>query len=134
MQAVKLLYSDVSFGATGIEYNNFNSLISLNTEIYKQYNETSYVLNFPGWTNPVITDISNNDPNYTIKRSKSIPALLGFSDPSYSFFSIDSNMLPNNDPVRYLITGSNNKFVVEKIIRIPDSDIETLDLTITITD
>jgi len=133
MKAVKLLYSDVSFGATGIEYNNFNSLISLNAEIYKQYNETSYVLNFPGWTTPVITDISNNDPNYTIKRSKSIPALLGFSDPSYSFFSIDSNMLPNNDPVRYLITGSNNKFVVEKIIRIPDSDVETLDLTITIT-
>ena len=132
MQAIKTLYSDVSFGDTGIEYNPNNSLISLNTEIYKQYNETSYVLNFPGWTTPVI-DIPENDPNYTIQRLKSIPALLGFSDPSYSLFSIDSNMLPNNDPMRYVITGSNNKFVIEKIIRIPDSDAETLDLTITIT-
>ena len=132
MQSVKLLYSDVSFGATGIEYNNFNSLISLNTEIYKQYNETSYVLNFPGWTTPV-TDIPTNDPEYSIQRSKSIPSLLGFSDPSYSFFSIDSNMIANNDPMRYVITGSNNKFVIEKFIRIPDSDAETLDLTITIT-
>ena len=133
MQAIKTLYSDVSFGDTGIEYNPNNSLISLNTEIYKQYNETSYVLNFPGWTTPVITDISFNDPNYAIKRSESIPSLLGFSDPSYSFTSINSNMIPNNDPMRYLITGSNNKFIIEKIIRIPNSDAETVDLTITIT-
>ena len=132
MQAIKTLYSDVSFGDTGIEYNPNNSLISLNAEIYKQYNETSYVLNFPGWTTPII-DIPENDPNYTIQRLKSIPALLGFSDPSYSFFSIDSNMIENNDPMRYVITGSNNKFVIEKIIRIPDSDAETLELTITIT-
>jgi hypothetical protein len=132
MQAIKTLYSDVSFGDTGIEYNPNNSLISLNTEIYKQYNETSYVLNFPGWTTPV-TDIPTNAPEYSIQRLKSIPALLGFSDSSYSFFSIDSNMIENNDLMRYVITGSNNKFTIEKIIRIPDSDVETLDLTITIT-
>ena len=58
---VKTSYRDVDFGSTNMEYNKYSSLITMNTEIYKQYNETSYTLRFSGWTTP--EPENNFDPN-----------------------------------------------------------------------
>tara|TARA_B110000285_G_scaffold228008_1_gene290278 strand:+ start:5847 stop:9725 length:3879 start_codon:yes stop_codon:yes gene_type:complete len=130
---MKNIYTDVDFGATEMQYNKYSSLITMNTEIYKQYNETSYYLNFPGWTTPE----PPNDINYYINRSKSIPGFLGFTDISYNFISVDgNNSLPltaDIDSFRYKITSENNSFIVEKFIRVPNSTAEIIDLTITVT-
>ena len=37
IEIVKSTYTDVDFGTTGMEYNPYSSLITTNTEIYKQY-------------------------------------------------------------------------------------------------
>ena len=58
---LKTTYTDVDFGTTGMEYNKYSSLITTNTEIYKQYNETSYRLKFPGWTT---TELLPQDDEY----------------------------------------------------------------------
>ena len=132
--SIKEIYTDVDFGTTDVSYNPYNSKITTNTEIYKQYNETSYYLNFPGWTTPEPPD----DINYYVNRSKSIPGFLGFRDISYNFISIDGyNNLPltttSDSSYRYTITSANNSFIVEKFIRVPNSTAEVIDLTFTIT-
>lgn len=130
---VKNTYTDVDFGATSMEYNKYSSLITTNTEIYKQYNETSYYLNFPGWTTPE----PPNDINYFVNRSQSIPSFLGFKDISYNFFDLDGeNALPlttETDSFRYKLTSANNSFTVEKFIRVPNSTAEVLELSIPVT-
>ena len=130
---VKNTYTDVDFGATAMEYNKYSSLITTNTEIYKQYNETSYYLNFPGWTTPE----PPNDIDYFVNRSQSIPSFLGFKDVSYNFFDLDGeNALPltsAKDSFRYKITSANNSFIVEKFIRVPNSTAEVLELSIPVT-
>ena len=131
---IKSTYTDVDFGTTGMEYNPYSSLITTNTEIYKQYNETSYYLRFPGWTTPE----PPNDINYYIERSKSIPGFLGFKEDTYNFISLfGENALPltanTNDAFKYLITSANNSFTVEKFVRVPGSTAEIIDLSIVVT-
>ena len=63
------LYSDISFGSTGLSYDNANTLSSLTLDIQKTYSEAYYKLYFNKWTSP--TD--------NINRTKSIPAFLGFN-------------------------------------------------------
>lgn len=131
---LKETYTDVDFGTTGMEYNSYSSLITMNTEIYKQYNETSYYLYFPGWTTPE----PPNDINYFTERSKSIPGFLGFKEDTYNFISLNGeNALPlttnTNDTFKYLITSANNSFTVEKFVRVPNSTAEIIDLSIVVT-
>lgn len=131
---VKTAYTDVDFGSTKMDYNKYSSLITMNTEIYKQYNETSYTLRFTGWTTPEPED----DIDYFRNRSKSIPSFLGFKNTLYNFIDIEGEpslpltTSPNNS-FRYAITSQNNSFIVEKFIRVPNSTAEVIDLTITIT-
>jgi len=131
---VKGTYTDVDFGTTGMEYNKNSSKITTNTEIYKQYNETSYYLRFPGWTTPE----PPVDINYFNERSKSIPGFLGFKEETYNFISLNGeNALPlttnPNDTFKYLITSANNSFTVDKFIRVPGSTAEANDLSIIVT-
>ena len=131
---LKETYTGVDFGTTGMEYNSYSSLITMNTEIYKQYNETSYYLYFPGWTTPE----PPNDINYYTERSKSIPGFLGFKEDTYNFMSlIGENALPlttnTNETFKYLITSANNSFTIEKFIRVPGSTAEIIDLSIVVT-
>lgn len=131
---IKETYTGVDFGTTGMEYNSYNSLITMNTEIYKQYNETSYYLYFPGWTTPE----PPNDINYYTERSKSIPGFLGFKEDTYNFMSLNGeNALPlttnTNETFKYLITSANNSFTIEKFIRVPGSTAEIIDLSIVVT-
>jgi len=65
--------TDVSFGNTNIEYNPYTSLTKMTIDLTKQYNETSYYLKFPYWTN-------SNDNTQNGPRFKSIPAFLGFDN------------------------------------------------------
>jgi len=131
---LKNTYTDVDFGTTGMEYNKYSSLITTNTEIYKQYNETSYRLNFPGWTT---TELLPQDDEYYTERTSSIPSFLGFKESLYEFIKVDgANDLPlssSSDTFRYMITSANNSFTVEKFIRFPGSTAEIIDLPILVT-
>ena len=134
IEIIKGTYTDVNFGTTGMKYDPYSSLITTKTEIYKQYNETSYYLRFPGWTTPE----PPNDINYYIERSKSIPGFLGFKEDTYNFISLfGENALPlssnPNDTFKYLITSANNSFTVEKFVRVPGSTAEIIDLSIVVT-
>ena len=130
---VKTSYRDVDFGSTNMEYNKYSSLITMNTEIYKQYNETSYTLRFSGWTTPE----PENNIDYFTNRSKSIPSFLGFKNTVYNFINMEGEaslqLSTNPDPFRYAITSQNNSFTVEKFVRVPNSTAQVIDLTITIT-
>ena len=131
---LKTTYTDVDFGTTGMEYNKYSSLITTNTEIYKQYNEASYRLNFPGWTT---TELLPQDDEYYTERTSSIPSFLGFKESLYEFIKVDgANDLPlisSPDTFRYMITSANNSFTVEKFARVPGSTAEIIDSTILVT-
>jgi hypothetical protein len=133
LNETKSIYTDVDFGSTSMEYNKYSSLITMNTEIYKQYNETSYTLRFFGWTTPE----PENNIDYFTNRSKSIPSFLGFKNIIYDFINIEGEpslpLISNPDSFRYAITSENNSFTVEKFIRVPNSTAQVIDLTITIT-
>ena len=106
------VYTDVSFGNTNISYNRFNSLITTNVDIYKQYNETSYELIFPSWSSPDQTDLSRVD---------TIPSFLGLNNENYNMFQIESaKTLPPvgdpNDDLRFIISITNNYFTIYKYI------------------
>ena len=75
--------TDVSFGNTNIEYNPYTSLTKLNIDLRKQYNETSYYLKFPYWT-------ESNDNTPLGPRFKSIPAFLGFDNIDNYPYTINS--------------------------------------------
>ncbi len=112
--------TDISFGNTSLIYNSNTSLIKMNIDLYKQYNETSYYLNFPNsipfneWT----LDTSSSFTN----RRQTIPSFLGLIDSSYTFFKLESEKtLPlstdtANENLRYILDTNNNHFVIYKYI------------------
>lgn len=84
IEIVKARNADISFGNTQLSYNNTNSIVSMDLDINRQFNETAYYLNFPVFnviTNDTSTDIDDS-------RRESIPAFLGFTDQSYNLFEI----------------------------------------------
>ena len=109
----RAVYTDISFGDTNVSYNRFNSLISMNVDIYKQYNETSYYLRFPSWSSPALE--ANN-------RLDTIPSFLGFNNDNYKMFQIESaKTLPltigdPNEDLRFTISNTNNYFTIYKYI------------------
>lgn len=113
MRNIRNVYTDVSFGSTNISYNRFNSLISMNFDIYKQYNETSYYLQFPSWSSPEVE--ADN-------RLDTIPSFLGFTNSSYKLFRIETaRTVPistdtANESIRFHIDSTNNYFTINKYI------------------
>jgi len=107
--SIKNTYTDVSFGTTGLEYNKFNSKITTNIDLYKQYNETSYRLEFPYWENPLSNDID--------ERKQSIPGFLGFQRTEYDFYSVEGDKASSDPNKIFVVTADkNNYFTIYKYI------------------
>ena len=116
---LKAEVTDVSFGNTNIEYNPYTSLTKLNIDLTKQYNETSYYLKFPYWT-------ESNDNTPLGPRFKSIPAFLGFDNiDNYPYTINSTKTLPLSTNVSsisediisrkyYIDDSKNNYFTIIK--------------------
>jgi hypothetical protein len=122
IQAVKNTYKDVDFGNTEITYNMNTSRATINIDVTKTYNETSYYLDFPDWTNPNDDTSYNSTVNYV--RKQSIPGFLGFNYQIYYPNILYSNYLQkiettagvDSTSALYYITPSANYFTIYKYI------------------
>jgi len=122
IQAVKTEYKDVDFGNTDISYNMNTSRATITIDITKTYNETSYYLDFPTWTNPNDTTEYNGTVNYV--RKQSIPGFLGFNYQTYYPNILYSNYLQkiettasvDSTSALYFIDPSANYFTIYKYI------------------
>ena len=109
----KKTYSDVSFGNTSLAYNSNTSLITTTMDLYKQYNETSYYVDF-------LT--TRSDIDNSTNRLNSIHGFLGFTQKTYEMFHLESaRTLPlttdtANENIRFTINSSNNYLTVYKYI------------------
>lgn len=115
--------TDVSFGNTSMSLNQQTSRVKLNLRFEKQYNETSYFLNFPNGTSAFELNSNATDASLNLRRA-SISSFLGFEDLSYNLFHIKSTEdLPlvsdtnnANENKAFLLDTSNNFFTVYKYI------------------
>lgn len=115
--------TDVSFGNTSMSLNQQTSRVKLNLGFEKQYNETSYFLNFPNGTAAFELDSTATDASLNLRRA-SIPSFLGFEDVSYNLFHIESTKnLPlatditnANENKAFVLDTTNNFFTVYKYI------------------
>ena len=119
IQSVKQEYKDVDFGNTEITYNSNTSRATINIDITKTYNETSYYLDFPTWTNPNDETIYKDTVNYV--RKQSIPGFLGFNYQTYYPNILYSNFLSqptdaDTNTALYYIDPSANYFTIYKYI------------------
>lgn len=111
--SAKKTYSDVSFGNTVLYYNSNTSLITTTLDLYKQYNETSYYVDF-------LT--TRSDIDNSTNRLNSIHGFLGFTQKTYEMFHLESaRTLPlttdtANENARFTINSGNNYFTVYKYI------------------
>ena len=120
--------TDVSFGNTSMSLNQQTSRVKLNLGFEKQYNETSYYLNFPNGTAAFELDDTATDASLNLRRA-TIPSFLGFGDLSYNLFNIESTKdLPlatdttnANENKAFLLDSFNNFFTVYKYIG-PDEE------------
>lgn len=104
IDSLKNTISDISFGNTGLALNPNTSLVTMDIDIKKRYNETSYYLNFLGYP---------GYPNTDDNKKRFIPSILGLTDISYNLFNVKSayNSPPlANDTRRYQLTTNNNFF------------------------
>jgi hypothetical protein len=97
IQATESQLTDVSFGTTGFSYNSNTSRITMTIDINKQYNETSYELQFPNTT----------FANY-----------LGFTNTSYRPYIVNSYSFGStyNPNATFSFTKNNNYVTVVKYI------------------
>ena len=115
--------TDVSFGNTSMSLNQQTSRVKLNLGFEKQYNETSYFLNFPNGTAAFALEEDPTQESLNLRR-ETIPSFLGFEDISYNLFNIESTKdLPlatdttnANENKAFLLDSSNNFFTVYKYI------------------
>ena len=122
IQKTKAIYPDVSFGDTNISYNENTCLSTIKMDIAKIYNETSYYLYFPRWSNPNNSSSVNDVANYY--RKQSIPGFLGFNFQTYYPNILHSSLLPrisstasdDSGLLNYTIDNSNNYFTIIKYI------------------
>jgi len=122
IQKTKAIYPDVSFGDTNISYNENTCLSTIKMDITKIYNETSYYLYFPSWSNPNNSSTVNSVSNYY--RKQSIPGFLGFNFQTYYPNIIYSSTLPkiastasdDSGLLNYTIDNTNNYFTIIKYI------------------
>jgi hypothetical protein len=108
---LKNIVTDISFGTTGLSLNPNTSLVTMDIDINKRYNETSYYLNFVGYRGyPSIAD-----DDFLAKQKEFIPSILGFRDISYNLFHIKSQYNSPSiatDTTRFQLTENNNFFTV----------------------
>ncbi len=122
IQKTKAIYPDVSFGDTNISYNENTCLSTIKMDMTKIYNETSYYLYFPSWSNPNNSSTVNDVANYY--RKQSIPGFLGFNFQTYYPNILHSSLLPrisstasdDSGLLNYTIDNSNNYFTIIKYI------------------
>jgi hypothetical protein len=116
---------DISFGNTSINYNPDTAVATFNISMNKQYNETSYFLNFPNWSSPNSNESSTNPSINT--RFQTIPGFLGYNYSNYYtdvLYSLPTLPLTTNigearnDVLQglYHVDSSNNYFTVIKYI------------------
>ena len=96
--------TDISFGTTGVSYNDVNGRCTMTLDITNNYNETNYELYFPGFS---------IDPSNNRQPKQSIPELLGYKNQQYNPFTIYSNI--NNtditdENINFTINNNNKTF------------------------
>ena len=104
IQNLKNTYTDVSFGNSVITYNPANSITTMNMDVTRRFNETSYIMNFPGGTTYNIAD-----------RTTSIPNFMGLEETSFDVFHIDGEQFATNVTSStdiFQITDNNNYFTI----------------------
>ena len=97
--------------------NQQTSRVKLNLRFEKQYNETSYFLNFPNGTSAFELNSNATDASLNLRRA-SISSFLGCEDLSYNLYHIKSTEdLPlvsdtnnANENKAFLLDTSNNFF------------------------
>jgi len=122
IQKTKVIYPDVSFGDTKISYNENTCLSTIKMDMTKIYNETSYYLYFPSWSNSNNSSIVDGISNYY--RKQSIPGFLGFNFQTYYPNIIYSSTLPKIETtsaddsglLNYTLDNSNNYLTIIKYI------------------
>jgi hypothetical protein len=111
MNALKSVYSDVSFGQTAISYDTINSKTTFIVDLKKKFNETDYQLYFPTWSTPTIE----------AEKSKTIPSFLGFNFQyyypyvAYSLMKILTFIGDPNEPTNiteFALDQTNNYFTI----------------------
>lgn len=90
-QSFQTTYSDISFGATSINYTYANSKTTLSIDITNNYNEIYYQIRFA-------------DPN--------LSSFLGYKNTVYSPTKITSNVIFDYNNEDYLLTTKNNYFKI----------------------
>lgn len=117
---LKSTVTDISFGTTGLSLNPNTSLVTMDIDIKKRYNETSYYLNFLGY---------RGYPSNFDAQKEFIPSILGFRDVTYNLFHIKSQYnapSSSTDTTRFQLTENNNFFTVyrytgEEVSGIPNN-------------
>ena len=106
LQNIKTSNPDVSFGNTGISYDNNKINATINFYINNRFNESYYYLNFPFWTTP-------QDPSF-VSQTLSIPGFFGYNNQVYTPFTIYSSPFTNIDisTNRFSINSSNNTLYI----------------------
>ena len=101
------VYTDISFGDTSLSYDINQCKATFNIDIQKQYNESSYYLNFPGeFYSPFPPNEFNN-----ANRKKFVSCYLGLNSSTYSTCYINSlimNFPLNSSTSEYEFTNTNN--------------------------
>lgn len=104
MQKLPALYTDISFGKTGLDYDPIGCLSTFVIDIQKLFNESSYRFAFLGdHLSPVPTTNSN--------RQNYLSCFLGFNNADYSTCSVYSSRSLNvldNTVTKYTFDASNN--------------------------
>lgn len=112
---LKSTVTDISFGTTGLSLNPNTSLVTMDIDINKRYNETSYYLNFVGYRGYPSPSDYNTEFEFDEKVKEFIPSILGFRDISYNLFHIKSQYNSPSiatDTTRFQLTENNNFFTV----------------------
>ena len=134
---LKNTVTDISFGTTGLSLNPNTSLVTMDIDINKRYNETSYYLNFLGYRGYPSPSDYNNEFEFDEKVKEFIPSILGFRDLSYNLFHIKSQYNSpslSTDTTRFQLTENNNFFTVYRYTGEEVSGIPTnVDLSFNIT-
>ena len=100
IQVIKDTNGDTDLGTTALVYNNIDSIVTINTDIKKSYNESCYYIEFTGWTSPYLP--------YS-ERNTSIPSYLGFQTSEYYtnvIKSVTYSSLSLQSP--FVVTSQNN--------------------------
>ena len=117
IQALKSIYTDISFGDMQFTYNSNNSLGTMKIDIKNVFNENKYMFEFADWSSPIATNESGTALRYL--GNTTLPAFLGFNSQSYLLDGIQSEQnLPltansqndDNNFAVYVLDNSNNYF------------------------